>query len=55
MGSATRSRLRFVCSTRLGGFGDDADKSSTEAIRNRLAKYPTREFKLDPENDWDRR
>ena len=45
--------LRFVCSTRLSSFGDDARKSSTEAIRKRLAKYPGLEFKLDPENDWD--
>lgn len=45
--------LRFVCSTRLGGFGDDAKRSSTEPIRKRLAKYPGLEFKLDPENDWD--
>ncbi len=44
--------LRFVCSTRLGGFGDDAKPSSTEPIRKRLAKYPGLEFKLDPENDW---
>jgi L-alanine-DL-glutamate epimerase-like enolase superfamily enzyme len=44
--------LRFVCSTRLGGFGDDA-KSTSEPIRKRLKKYPTLEFKLDPENDWD--
>jgi len=45
--------LRFVCSTRLGSFGDDAKRSSTEPLRKRLAKYPTLEFKLDPENDWD--
>lgn len=45
--------LRFICSTRLGGFGEDAPKSSTEAIRKRLDKYPGLEFKLDPENDWD--
>ena len=45
--------LRFVCSTRLGSFGDDAKRSSTEALRKRLAKYPGLEFKLDPENDWD--
>jgi hypothetical protein len=45
--------LRFVCSTRLGGFGEDAPKSSTEPIRKRLSKYPGLEFKLDPENDWD--
>jgi L-alanine-DL-glutamate epimerase-like enolase superfamily enzyme len=44
--------LRFVCSTRLGGFGDD-DPSTTDPIRKRLEKYPTLEFKLDPENDWD--
>jgi L-alanine-DL-glutamate epimerase-like enolase superfamily enzyme len=44
--------LRFVCSTRLRGFGDD-EKSTTEPIRKRLEKYPTLEFKLDPENDWD--
>jgi L-alanine-DL-glutamate epimerase-like enolase superfamily enzyme len=47
------SPLRYVCSTRLGSFGDDAKKSSTEAIEIRLAKYPDLEFKLDPENDWD--
>jgi L-alanine-DL-glutamate epimerase-like enolase superfamily enzyme len=45
--------LRFVCSTRLGSFDDDTRKSSTEAIRKRLARYPELEFKLDPENDWD--
>ncbi len=45
--------LRFVCSTRLGGFGDDGAKSSTEPIRKRLDRYPGLEFKLDPENDWD--
>jgi L-alanine-DL-glutamate epimerase-like enolase superfamily enzyme len=44
--------LRFVCSTRLSSFGDDR-ASTTEPIRKRLAKYPTLEFKLDPENDWD--
>ena len=44
--------VRFVCSTRLGGFGDDAPSSSTEALRKRLAKYPGTRFKLDPENDW---
>ncbi len=47
------SPLHFVCSTRLGGFGDDAKRSSTEPIRKRLKKYPDLEFKLDPENDWD--
>jgi hypothetical protein len=45
--------LRFICSTRLGGFGEDAPKSNTDPIRKRLAKYPELEFKLDPENDWD--
>ena len=45
--------VRFVCSTRLGSFGDDERGSSTEPIRKRLEKYPTLEFKLDPENDWD--
>jgi L-alanine-DL-glutamate epimerase-like enolase superfamily enzyme len=44
--------LRFVCSTRLSSFEDGA-RSSTEQIRNRLARYPDLEFKLDPENDWD--
>jgi hypothetical protein len=44
--------LTFVCSTRLGGFAPDAEPSNTEPIRKRLAKYPTLEFKLDPENDW---
>jgi L-alanine-DL-glutamate epimerase-like enolase superfamily enzyme len=44
--------LRFVCSTRLRGFDDDA-KSTTEPVGKRLEKYPTLEFKLDPENDWD--
>jgi hypothetical protein len=43
--------LRFVCSTRLKGFGEDAN-STTEPITTRLEKYPTLEFKLDPENDW---
>ena len=45
--------LRFVCSTRLTTFGDGEHKSTTEPLRNRLEKYPTLEFKLDPENDWD--
>jgi hypothetical protein len=44
--------LSFVCSTRLSSFGDDENRSSTEAVRRRLAKYPTLRFKLDPENDW---
>ncbi len=44
--------LRFVCSTRLGGFGDGPKKSTTEPLRKRLARYPELEFKLDPENDW---
>ena len=44
--------LKFVCSTRLSGFEEDS-KSTTEPIRNRLAKYPGLRFKLDPENDWD--
>jgi hypothetical protein len=44
--------LRFVCSTRLSGFGDDS-KSTTEPITKRLERYPGLEFKLDPENDWD--
>jgi hypothetical protein len=43
--------LRFVCSTRLSSF-DDETPSSTDALRRRLAKYPTLEWKLDPENDW---
>ena len=34
--------LRFVCSTRLGGFGDDGDRSSTEPIAKRLAQVPRR-------------
>jgi L-alanine-DL-glutamate epimerase-like enolase superfamily enzyme len=46
--------VRFVCSTRLGGFGENAERSTTEPLRRRLAKYPGLEFKLDPENDWDR-
>jgi L-alanine-DL-glutamate epimerase-like enolase superfamily enzyme len=45
--------LTFVCSTRLGGIGEDAPPSTTEPVRKRLAKYPTLRFKLDPENDWD--
>jgi len=47
--------LRFVCSTRLTSFGDEQARSSTEALTNRLARYPELEFKLDPENDWDAR
>ncbi len=43
--------LRFVCSTRLSSW-DDESASNTDPIRNRLAKYPGLEFKLDPENDW---
>src|ERR671936_336320 len=45
--------VRFVCSTRLTTFGDDERRSSTDALTNRLAKYPETRFKLDPENDWD--
>ena len=45
--------LTFVCSTRLSSFGEDSDRSSTDAIRRRLERYPGLEFKLDPENDWD--
>ncbi len=44
--------LTFVCSTRLGGIGEDAPPSTTEPVTKRLAKYPTLRFKLDPENDW---
>jgi hypothetical protein len=44
--------VNFVCSTRLGGFGDDGRRSTTEPVRKRLAKYPGLRFKLDPENDW---
>jgi L-alanine-DL-glutamate epimerase-like enolase superfamily enzyme len=44
--------LTFVCSTRLSGFGDDDPGSTTDPVRNRLAKYPGLRFKLDPENDW---
>jgi hypothetical protein len=44
--------LNFVCSTRLGGFGEDSH-STSEPVRNRLRKYPGLHFKLDPENDWD--
>ena len=43
--------VRFVCSTRLTSFGDEA-ASSTHAITSRLERYPELEFKLDPENDW---
>lgn len=43
--------LSFVCSTRLSAF-DDEEPSSTDAVRKRLAKHPSLEFKLDPENDW---
>ena len=43
--------VTFVCSTRLGSFGDDS-KSNTEPLTKRLAKYPGLRFKLDPENDW---
>jgi L-alanine-DL-glutamate epimerase-like enolase superfamily enzyme len=42
-----------VCSTRLGSLDDEGPGSTTEPIRNRLAKYPGLRFKLDPENDWD--
>jgi L-alanine-DL-glutamate epimerase-like enolase superfamily enzyme len=45
--------LNFVCSTRLTVFGEEPRRSSTDAIRRRLDKYPTLRFKLDPENDWD--
>ena len=45
--------VSFVCSTRLGGIGEDAPPSTTEPVRKRLAKYPGLRFKLDPENDWD--
>jgi L-alanine-DL-glutamate epimerase-like enolase superfamily enzyme len=45
--------VRFVCSTRLGSFGEDDHRSTTEPLRKRLAKHPGLRFKLDPENDWD--
>jgi L-alanine-DL-glutamate epimerase-like enolase superfamily enzyme len=45
--------VTFVCSTRLGGIGEDAPPSTTDPVRKRLAKYLTLRFKLDPENDWD--
>ena len=45
--------LRFVCSTRLTTLRTSDAGSNTEPIRKRLAKYPSLEFKLDPENDWD--
>lgn len=45
--------VSFVCSTRLTTFGDEHARSSTDAIRRRLDRYPGLEFKLDPENDWD--
>ncbi|MFL5891467.1 MAG: hypothetical protein ACJ75I_01885 [Solirubrobacterales bacterium] len=45
--------VNFVCSTRLTVFGEEPRRSSTDAIRRRLDKYPTLRFKLDPENDWD--
>jgi L-alanine-DL-glutamate epimerase-like enolase superfamily enzyme len=44
--------VRFVCSTRLSGFGEGS-RSTTDPVRRRLEKYPTLRFKLDPENDWD--
>ena len=44
--------LNFVCSTRLGSFGDEGPASNTEPISKRLERYPGLEFKLDPENDW---
>jgi hypothetical protein len=44
--------LRFVCSTRLTSF-EEGSRSNTDAITRRLAKYPTLQWKLDPENDWD--
>jgi hypothetical protein len=44
--------VNFVCSTRLGGIGEDAPPSTTEPVTKRLAKYPGLRFKLDPENDW---
>ena len=44
--------LRFVCSMRLTASARRSG-STTEPVRKRLAKYPTLEFKLDPENDWD--
>ena len=43
--------LRFVCSTRLTGFGDEGG-SDISPVTKRLDKYPGLEFKLDPENDW---
>ncbi len=44
--------VSFVCSTRLGSFGEHAEASNTEPLRKRLAKHPSLRFKLDPENDW---
>jgi L-alanine-DL-glutamate epimerase-like enolase superfamily enzyme len=44
--------VTFVCSTRLGSFGEHDRRSTAEPLRKRLAKSPTLRFKLDPENDW---
>jgi L-alanine-DL-glutamate epimerase-like enolase superfamily enzyme len=41
--------LIFVCSTRLAS---GAERSTSEPVRSRLAKYPSLRFKLDPANDW---
>ncbi len=46
-------QLTFVCSTRLGSFGEHETRSTVEPVTKRLAKYPRTRFKLDPENDWD--
>ena len=51
--SATRQPLRFVCSTRLAGFGDDGASPRPSRSASGSTKYPGLEFKLDPENDWD--
>ena len=50
--SATRPRCGSSARPACAASADD-EKSTTEPIRKRLAKYPTLEFKLDPENDWD--
>ena len=53
--SATRSR--FASSARPASAASATSRPSPRPrrSRNRLARYPELEFKLDPENDWDAR
>lgn len=45
--------LTFVCSVRTNPVADGGIDHALKPVTDRLAKYPTLRFKLDPQNDWD--